>query len=336
MDNEKLINIIEYINSGGWEEYSSFFGGSWEVYLNFISKRGLLDMVDPLSDGLSENSNAVLLFLLNNDYEKWSRYIVEKLLNDVEYIDGNYYLELKDLEDLSVLFRDSRNSSTRWMAEKVLGANDEYEYYHLSYREFEPCRDFIDDLTKENKERFLNKMFSLLENEKVENGTELLDDYADENDDVLITSENWQTLKKDDSTLDFLLQEVLTDLNIDIFSMYDNCYNDAYAGEIYDSVWGEIELLFEKPKWIKRVYRNIKTDFAILKIKDLKYILESFLEANYKYGGSNSIYYIGSLIGIIKECMEDGSIQFFDFSVGDYPDFRRVSECINSNVYDIV
>lgn len=336
MDNEKLINIIEYINSGGWEEYSSFFGGSWEIYLNFISKRGLLDMVDPLSDGLSENSNAVLLFLLNNDYEKWSRYIVEKLLTDVEYIDGNYYLVLKDLDDLSVLFRDYRDSSPSRMAEKILKDDDVYEYFYLSYREFEPCRDFIDDLTKENKERFLNKMFSLLKNKKIENGTELLDDYADENDDVLITSENWQTLKKDDNTLDFLLQEVLKDLNSDIFSMYNNCYNDAYNGEIYDSVWGEIESLFEKPKWVEGRYRNIKTFFAHLKIKDLKYILKSFLETNYNYGGSNTIYYIGSLIGIIKECMEDGSIEFFDFSVGDYPDFRRVSDCINYSVSDIV
>ena len=54
MNTEKLKEIIDEVNNGNWEEYSQFFNNDMVLFINIITKYGLIDLIDPMSDELQD------------------------------------------------------------------------------------------------------------------------------------------------------------------------------------------------------------------------------------------------------------------------------------------
>ena len=81
MNIEKLTEIIEEVNNGNWEEYSQYFNNDMELFIKVITKYGLIDLIDPMSNDLSDYQNDILYVLVNENPEKWINFICESVIN---------------------------------------------------------------------------------------------------------------------------------------------------------------------------------------------------------------------------------------------------------------
>jgi len=123
MNIEKLKEIIDDVNNGNWDEYSQFFNNDIGLFIKIVTKFGLIDLIDPMSDDLQDYQNDVLYALVNENPEKWVNFICETVIDsDLIKKGDDWYLYLNDQEDLADLFYDGRES-TKDLVKNVFGEN---------------------------------------------------------------------------------------------------------------------------------------------------------------------------------------------------------------------
>jgi hypothetical protein len=334
MNVEKLKKIIDEVNSGNWDEYSQFFNNDMELFIKIITKYGLIDFIDPMSDDLRDYQNDVLYALVNENPEKWVNFICENVINSDLIKKGNdWYLYLNDQEDLSELFYDGRES-TKDLVKSVF-SDDHWEPYWDTTDDI--YRDVVEELNNKNLKKLYEKILNEVEGETISTDTEYLEDLDDSgSDEIVITKENFGGMFEDEETLKYILKKYASDVRQELYSLHSNCYNSAYENEIYEDIWDELSTFFEGiSQFESRPYKydTTKTQhYVTVKIRDIAGDIKQFLSemkgSNYS---NDSLEYYGSYMGMLKNGMNNDVWEYLDFRIPDYPDSSKVDACINED-----
>lgn len=325
MFNEGDTDFIKYVND-------------IETFFKIVNKRGLMDELDPEGRLAEDYQNDLLLFYYQNNKEKFWEYVL-KFLSDVEMVDGKPYIVVNTMGDLAEIFCDGRrNDLSRDTVETLL--NGEYDSHSYGWDSYDLTddvyRDVIEELTKENLLHLKEYITKTLEGQQVNPHTELLEDYAKQQghpEYVIIDQSNIDQVVDNSETMNELLDNELSDLRGELYSIYGSAYNNAYEDELYEDVWNELSTYFEKGDWVSRPH-IYKKDTEVQKYRAPIHNFESnildFLNQNKGYS-NGTLEYWGSYLGILKDGWDCLSVY-----PSDYPDSRKVDKNINMYFSDYI
>lgn len=329
---DKLLKFVNMINNGEMDSLEDYFD-DMSVLFDVLNKRGYLHLIDPFSVDLGSYHNKVVYKILNSDGELSDK-LFKKLANslgDIDEINGEYYLNIRDLKDLADLFRTySRDVSPRDIAEKVL--SDDYwdAFYDTTDNVY---RDVVDELNPKNLEYLKEYILKQLGTEEIEldgRSSDLMEELASEQGKETsfnLTPQNIDRVVKDEDTMDWLFKDELDDLKSNLYNIHSNAYNTAYNDEYYRKVWNELGMYIENnPDWFKwgEKYR------VRLKLKKgiLFNVINNFFGEYKDY--NDSFDYYGSFISLLEHLMDSSDdYEYLDFRIIDYPDSREVDKNIN-------
>ena len=330
-----LRDYIEMFNDGEWDEFSNIFGGRVEPFLKLLSRRGLLSEIEVqmVDDRYPELTNEVMLTLLEHD-PSYINYIVG-LLSDVSTRDGGYYLELRDLEELSEFFKDnsnSRNYNDRDVVKNVLGEDWWDPYYDTVYNVY---NDIIKVLNDKNITELATYIIEKIGNKELKLSdyrSSSFEDFSIDDENFIITESNVRELIDNQDAMEELLKGDLSELSSNMRGLGDEAYNYAYNDMVFDEVMNELSTLFEgKHEWdvVKRGERTLQKPF--IKIRDLKGNIVEFLNTfkNHNY----TLFYYDNYTAMMDQLMQDTG-DFLTIGLSDYPDHRKVEEYINEGFPD--
>ena len=326
-------DIVEKFNNGDLDVRSYF--NDYETFFNILKKRGLMSEVDPEADDSEEWQNEYLIWLYSNNKEKFDMYI-EKLLEDVEIIDGVPNLILSTQGEFAQLFCDNgRNEISITTIESILDGEHDNDYYYDSSDDI--YRDVIEELTKENLKRLKEYIIETLNGQKIVAETEVLELLAQQQgqDYVIVNESNIDEIVDDKETMVNLMSGELLELENELNSIYNNSYNTAYGDDLYDSVWNKLDGLFEKNgEWINRPHTyksNTEIQYFKTPIHNFYQEILNYLNENKTYGSSGLLDYYGSYVSLLKESMD--CLRVYP---PDYPDSRKVDKLINEYFTDYI
>ena len=325
MFNEGDTDFIKYVND-------------IETFFKIVNKRGLIDELDPEGRLAEDYQNDLLLFYYQNNKEKFWEYVL-KFLGDVEMVDGKPYIVVNTMGDFAEIFCDGRRDDlSRGTVEALLSG--EYDSFSNGWDSYDLTdnvyRDVIEELTKENLLHLKEYIIKTLEGQQVNPHTELLEDYAQQQghtEYVIVDQSNIDQVVDNSETMNELLDNELSDLKGELYSIYGSAYNNAYEDELYEDVWNELSTYFEKGDWVSRPH-IYKKDTEVQKYRAPIHNFESnildFLNQNKGYS-NGTLEYWGSYLGMLKDDIDCLSVY-----APDYPDSRKVDKNINMNFNDYI
>ena len=308
-------------------EIEKYFG-NYENWFNVLARRGMLKNLDPIKDNESEKwQNYFLLWLYDNDRDRYYS-LMPIILGDIIYENGKLYW-FGEPEDLSYLFCDSRDFGKDTI-KNILTGEDVFEPYWDTTDDV--YRDVIEELNEKNLETLKNRIVKELSGKKLSPETEEMELIASEqgHDDYLeISSENVSRILDDEDSMKSLLDDELSDIKGELYSIHSNSYNSAYESEVIDKIWKELDDYFvtEEKQWTS-IPHPYKKNTTIEKIKmpiyDFEGPINDYLQENAKWGNEGTLEYQGNFITILKENRDCLSVRF-----PDYPDYHEVDKNIN-------
>ena len=330
--------ILDTFNDDGWESIEPFFG-NFENFYNYLKKFNVSDQLT-LKNIPDELYNHYAFLLLQDNPNKVIDYIVDNTLTDIHKKSDGYYLRLRDREEISEFFKDSRYENTRNLVKNIMGEDWWEPYYDTTDNVY---RDVIEELTPDKLKYFKERVLNELKDKSIEiNGMaseemELIASEQGHDDHFFVTSENIDRVVDDEETMQYLLKYEIDDIRNDLYGLHGSAYNTAYTDEVWKDVMDEISTYFEPEFRTETVKVGEKTRYdEYIKIKDLHQIIYDYLD-NYKDSHYNDdlMEYHGSFTGILTKMMDEMSgYDFLDFRIPDYPDSRLVDRYINEMLGD--
>ena len=331
----ELYNIdIAYIPSIEFEKDKELF--------DFLAENGFLDDVEynNLDDTIK---NYYLQWFLNKDATEALNFICSDLLTDVEPRGDDYWLHLRDREELADYFRSSSRRSDydlQQIAKQVLvdGGLD-YGWYDDTTDDV--YRDVIEVLNEQNLHHLANYILENIGNKDLSTddfGSEFFIEMADTDGLFQITSDNVMFLIENERAMDELLDTDLSDLKSELYSVHNTAYNRSYEDMIYNQVMYGLDEYFSSP--IDEVAKQVgeKTRYTYyIKIRDFYSNVLAFIENNLGGGWNESVLeYFGSYTGMMNQLFSEEVYEPIDFRVDDYPDYRKVDSQINELFGDYI
>jgi hypothetical protein len=332
---------LEQFNDNDWSAIEPYFH-TFENFYKFLAKYGLDEELN-FSNIPEDFENQYLGVMLQTKPEKTLDYITNNLVTDVDKRGSDYYLHLKDREELSFLFRESsRGESSRYVAKSVLG-EDWWEPYDSTTDDV--YRDVYEDLTPDNKQYLSQAVLEEISKEKIEPKTDELESLAEEQghpEYVELTTENIKSLMDDEETGNYLLK-IADNVKSEMYSVHNSSYNNAYSDEVYDDVWSELSTFFEGrvEDVARQVKKNDGTEVtrydSYIKLRDFPGTISKFLSEfpTISYS-TDSLGYYGTYIGVLQMMMDESVLDWLDFRIPDYPDFRKTTQYINDALRDYI
>lgn len=346
---EKFLKIIKKLEDDeGIEFFDKFFGGI-ENYFEILSKKGLLNRIDPFNPIYEDYQNRLFYAFYENDSSFVWR-IVDEYLSDIIKIGSDYYFDTSSGE-LSGFFNTSyRNEISSDSIESILNGEYDMSFWDVTDDVY---RDVYDELTNENKKLVNERITSELKDMKtIGTYTELLEEIAQEQgrDDVELTDEVISRILGDDDTIEYLINKELDDIRSDLYSVYHGCYEGTLTDEWYDSLMSELvgfviddnkrdEYSYKKQSWDKEGKRVSKTFYGT-RYKATKCVYEvvsEWLTENKDCDGihCDTIEYFGSYGRLLKDLIDDGARESLRVPrLDDYPNSSQVDNCINYSIGD--
>jgi len=328
-------DLVEKFNNGDLDVKQYF--NDYETFFNILKKRGLMGEIDPkdATDG-EEWQNEYLIWLYHNDKDAFNKWVLS-LVNDVVYKDGIYYLDVDDRSELCKLFCDGgRNDISRDTIESILSGESDWEpYWDTTDNVY---RDVVEELNEDNLKRLKEYIVESLEGIGIEPETEILSEIAEEQsnpNEARITYDNVDRVVNSQETMDYLFENELQDLKSELYSIHNNSYNSAYENEIWKSVMNELGTYFVGyGEFVSRPHKYKKDTTVqnfIIPIANFESDIVGFLEDGRGYGGSSTLEYWGSYLGMMEDWADCLSVHS-----PDYPDFREVDKNINEMFRDYI
>ena len=328
-------DLVEKFNNGDLDVKQYF--NDYETFFNILKKRGLMGEIDPkdATDG-EEWQNEYLIWLYHNDKDAFNKWVLS-LVNDVVYKDGIYYLDVDDRSELCKLFCDGgRNDISRDTIESILSGESDWEpYWDTTDNVY---RDVVEELNEDNLKRLNEYVVSSLEGIGIEPETEILSEIAEEqgNPEVAyVTLENVAKVINSEETMDYLFKDELSDLKSELYSIHSGAYNNAYESEVWQSVMNELGTYFiGNGEFVMRPHRykkDTQVQNFVIPIANFESDIVGFLEDGRGYGGSSTLEYWGSYLGMMEDWADCLSVHS-----PDYPDFREVDKNINEMFRDYI
>ena len=346
---DKWIEIINDINDGVKSVISKIELHFKNIY-NFVRimiKQGYGEYFDPFSDNLGDYQNEIFYAFYESDTSFiWK--IVDRYLSDVTKEGNDYYLDVRDFDDLSGLFNEYRSDISRGTISEILSGEYMMDYWGSVTDDV--FRDVYQKLTPEKKERVNNRIREEIEGsvfDVTHRTPSLFDDIAEEQGTegkINITSDVVTRLLEDEESIEYIMNNELDESKSDLYMIYEGCYRDILVDEWYDDLWGELVgyVVDDKtPKWftynkqtwdkegepVTKVYEGRR-----YKVTDCLYeTAVDFLTENKNNTYSNNTFeYWGSYLGILGDVKELLRVPRLD----DWPDSSKVSKCVNENIGD--
>jgi len=328
-------DLVEKFNNGDLDVKQYF--NDYETFFNILKKRGLMGEIDPkdATDG-EEWQNEYLIWLYHNDKDAFNKWVLS-LVNDVVYKDGIYYLDVDDRSELCKLFCDGgRNDISRDTIESILSGESDWEpYWDTTDNVY---RDVVEELNEDNLKRLNEYIVSSLEGIGIEPETEILSEIAEEqgNPEVAyVTLENVAKVINSEETMDYLFKGELSDLKSELYSIHSGAYNNAYESELWKSVMNELGTYFiGNGEFVTRPHRykkDTQVQNFVIPIANFESDIVGFLEDGRGYGGSSTLEYWGSYLGMMEDWSDCLSVHS-----PDYPDFQEVEKNINEYFRDYI
>jgi hypothetical protein len=328
-------DLVEKFNNGDLDVKQYF--NDYETFFNILKKRGLMGEIDPkdATDG-EEWQNEYLIWLYHNDKDAFNKWVLS-LVNDVVYKDGIYYLDVDDRSELCKLFCDGgRNDISRDTIESILSGESDWEpYWDTTDNVY---RDVVEELNEDNLKRLNEYVVSSLEGIGIEPETEILSEIAEEqgNPEVAyVTLENVAKVINSEETMDYLFKDELSDLKSELYSIHSGAYNNAYESEVWQSVMNELGTYFiGNGEFVTRPHRykkDTQVQNFVIPIANFESDIVGFLEDGRGYGGSSTLEYWGSYLGMMEDWSDCLSVHS-----PDYPDFQEVEKNINEYFRDYI
>lgn len=334
MDRKKFaLSLVERFNDQGWDSLSSFFP-DFSVFYKFLKRYGVQDELDTNNFEDDQQENLFWASIISTEPDGLDK-VIEKFLGDIEIRDGDYYLYLRDRQEVAEFFKYSgRDYSPRDIVEKFFSDSGFYDFF--SYFDINVYDEVVSELNKENFTFLCQKIKDELYGKEIDAETDLLMEIAEsQGNKDFVKIEHIETVEKimtDSETANYILDEEIPDLRSNLKSLYHSAYESAYTREISDDIDNELGTFFDPNFFIEeRVdLGNNKYKYkTLLKIKDkfvIKHIVLDFLETvNY-----DTLAYYSSFSGILQEVMHRGSYDYLFFRIPEYADSRYVTEEMNS------
>jgi hypothetical protein len=311
--------------------------------LSYLDSLGKVESLD--YDSVPEEfKNELLLYKLEKNPQETLNYVTSNLITDVRFMNGGYYLYVKDRTELADLFYSGgRDTSPHDYAKSVLGEDSWEPYWDTTDNVY---GDVIDELNEKNlghlsdyiikhiggQEFFLedydDKLFITFSTEQGTEGT------------FQITKENVMRLIKDEGAMKEMLKGDLSDLKSELYSVHNNAYNSAYETEIYNDVWSELSTYFVTGSWeteTKERYDGQIIHHEYIKINDFYQVVYDFLIENKGDTYNESVMeYYGEYTGVITSLMNHGEYEWLSFRIPDYADWGMTKKYINDYFPDYI
>ncbi len=346
-----LLDLVDKFNNNEVDlDFLESFVGGLDNFINILSKKGWLHLINPFAEGAKDLQNSLFYSFYKNDKNfVWK--IVDNFLSDVIKIGDDYYYDTNS-EELSEYFNEGRNDVSQTTIESILN----FDYHNDWYGDLtdDEYGDVYSDLTSENKELVDQEIIKELKSmTQINNGyksSKLINTLANEQgheeyveiDDEIITQ-----LIQDEDSLKYLINQELDDVRGNLYNIYSMCYNDTLTDDWHDDIMNELvgfviddpkteEYEYQKSGWDRNGQRITKTMYG-KRYKATNAIYEKiviWLESNHKYNGSydDTIESLGSFYYLMKDLMNDGDVEQLRISLSDYPNYRKIRNCINDNV----
>jgi len=343
---DRVTQMVNEFNAGELDDLIDMFGNIGRI-LRYFHKMDVIDMIDPFDSEISDYQVEILNYLLNvlNDKETLEYCVAQ--LSDVVPSETGYYLNIRDREDLSVLFYDgSRDTTSRDIVEKIFGDDDDWEPYHDTTDDV--YNDVINELNPENIEHLKTYILDRLTNWEIEvddTCPDLFHNYADDDGVFYLTPENVGDVIGDGESMQYLMEEnYLEDLESELYSIHSNAYNSVYESEIYDDIMGELETYFDikSARWVSiplygnsdKLVEHYQIPFNPNEVANSikKYVAD---KNNWGYY-ANNVDYIGNWLNMMNTFMDNGDEPWLDFRIPDYPDSSLVDKNINEIFGDYI
>jgi hypothetical protein len=332
--------ILMVFNEDGWDSIEPFFG-KFENFYKFIKKYGVLNQLS-LKEMPDELYNEYAYYLMQDYPDYVVNYIVDNTLTDIEKKGDEYYLMLRNREEVSEFFVDGsrRDTSPRDIVNRVMGEDWWEPYYDTTDDVY---RDVVEELNEENLRYFKQIVLKELEGVQIDlDGTssDEMEEIASEqghDDHFFVTPDNIDRIVGDSDTMEILLKYHLQDIENGLYSIHGQAYNDAYTSEIWEDIMNELSTYFQPEFHSETVKVGDKTKYVeYLKINDLESIISDYLnhykDSSYK---DDLMDYHGSFTGVLNKMMDEmPKYDFLDFRIPDYPSLSRVDRNINEMFKD--
>lgn len=329
MDLEK---IIDNFNNNEYD-ITSYFGG-YKTFFNFLNKRGLISKVDIYNP---EYQNHYLMWLHDEDFKQFNKFVVDILSDLVMDEDGKIYLDIADRSELSELFcTRGRNTLSIAQVANLLRGDSEYWF---DYSTNDIYRDVISELNPKNMKILEQHIVDSLKNVEVEPKTELLRELSKEQgsaDLVKIDSSIISDIIDDEDTINYLLENYLDELNGNLNSLHSQAYTTAYEDQMYSAVMNELQEYFDgygefysRPHSFKK---NTMTErFRIPVASNFNDIIMDYLDQGKNSLSRGSLEYFGSYISLVQDSQDCLSVY-----PDDYPDSSKVDTLVNELFTDYI
>ncbi len=308
---------------------------------DFLSTNGFLIDVDyeTFNDDVK---NYYLNWWLEHDEDSALQYVCDHLLTDVENRGGQYWLYLRNREELADFFEDySRETSPKDLAKAIFTEDDFFERFWDTTDDV--YRDVIDDLNDENKNRLAHYIVKNIGNQELsldEYTEDLFHQFSEEQGTegfFTITSENVMELISDERAMNELLDGELIDLKSELDSVHNSAYNVAYESECYNLVYNGLEEYFTS----KIVEEPVGSDNAkyrnYIRIRDFKSNVYSFVSDRQGYAYNDSLLeYFGTYTSMMGNLFEEGTYEAIDFRIPEYADWDDIRKNINEYFSDYI
>jgi hypothetical protein len=332
--------ILMVFNEDGWDSIEPFFG-KFENFYKFIKKYGVLNQLS-LKEMPDELYNEYAYYLMQDYPDYVVNYIVDNTLTDIEKKGDEYYLMLRNREEVSEFFVDGsrRDTSPRDIVNRVMGEDWWEPYYDTTDDVY---RDVVEELNEENLRYFKQIVLKELEGVQIDlDGTssDEMEEIASEqghDDHFFVTPDNIDRIVDDSDTMKNLLEYHLYDIRNYLYSVHSQAYNDAYTSKIGEDIMSELSTYFQPEFHSETVKVGDKTKYVeYLKINDLESIISDYLnhykDSSYK---DDLMDYHGSFTGVLNKMMDEmPKYDFLDFRIPDYPSLSRVDRNINEMFKD--
>jgi hypothetical protein len=142
-----------------------------------------------------------------------------------------------------------------------------------------------------------------------------------------ITEDNVSRILDNSESMESLMDDELSDMKSELYSIHNNSYNNAYEEEVYEKIWKELSEYFSGSGNFTTKQHPWKKDTQIevfkVPISDIHGDLEDVLLDSRGYG-SATLEYWGSFLGAIGEYK--GCLSVYP---PEYPDPSKVDKNIN-------
>lgn len=329
METENLLRELLY--DGEIETILSYFGNITN-FIKLLKKYDLFD--DALTIAFEDGSDFVMakylqLGLSQTDPEIFNERI-QYYFNDVIYENGKFYLEESNREDISEFFCTNKRDYSISTIEEILKGDYHYDSW---VEDVDVYGDVVQELTPKNLEilkEYIIKESSQLE---IEPDTEVLEEIANNQgkDYVIINGENIDEIIDNKETMNYLLENYLTDTNQNLKMIYNYSWDSAYESELYSSIMGSLvgDIFVDEGQYITEKIPGSENKFReIFKVElnNFRTHVIDYLDANKNYESQrDSLGYNSSY----KSFFTDQLDECIDWSYSEYPDFRLVDKNIN-------